>query len=121
MHKIAENKKEKQSSAVKDKIKFLTGKYEDLISELPGGFDAAIFLGNALPHVIYTDDQILKRVSKLLKPKNSIMVFQIINMEKVFKVNGGFREFVMYDYESKIPIPKDTLFLDFTIEGETKF
>ncbi|HKC14598.1 MAG TPA: CBS domain-containing protein [Patescibacteria group bacterium] len=120
MHKIAENKKEKQSSAVKDKIKFLTGKYEDLISELPGGFDAAIFLGNALPHVIYTDDQILKRVSKLLKPKNSIMVFQIINMEKVFKVNGGFREFVMYDYESKDPYSERHIIFGFYDRGRNK-
>src|SRR5258708_20706784 len=48
------------------------------------------------------------------------MVFQIINMEKVFKVNGGFREFVMYDYESKDPYSERHIIFGFYDRGRNK-
>lgn len=111
MHKISEAKKERLPKNIRDRIQFFTGNYDETLTNLAYGFDAAIFMGNALPHVLYTDKDILKNVTKLLKPKNSIMVFQVINFEKILKVNSGFRDYKLL--KSDNPSAEEQIYFGF--------
>lgn len=93
MHRLSEEKKANISKAFKQKLHFVHGDYKNLMEELPHDFDVAILLGNALPHVTYRDRDILKEVQNVLKPKNSFLVLQIINFDKIFQVSRGIRNF----------------------------
>lgn len=100
MLKIAEQKKSKLGKNVGHKLSFLKGEYKNLLKNLPGEFDAIIFMGNSFPHVIEADKNILSETEALLGKKNSIMVFQILNLEKIFKVKEGLREFSLREADS---------------------
>ena len=93
MFKIAKAKVDRLPKKIRDKIELRVGNYEELTKTMPRQYDAAIFMGNGLPHVLYTDKDILKNISKTLKPKGSMMIFQILNFEKILKVNNGFRDY----------------------------
>lgn len=93
MYKIAKEKIDKLPKDIRDEIELMTGKYEEIIPNFGQGFDSAIFMGNAIPHVLYTDNRILRDVAKILKPEGAVMVFQMINFEKILKVNSGFRDY----------------------------
>lgn len=105
MQRISEQKRKGLSKDVASRTNFFSGVYKDMFSKLSVDFDAAIFLGNVLPHVIITDKNILKMVSNILNPKKSVMVFQILNFDKVLNVKDGLQRFVMKDsamgYEKK--------------------
>lgn len=92
MHEFSEKKKVGLPLSVRRKVHFFYGAYKNLMEELHD-FDAAILLGNALPHVVYRDRDILKEVQNVLKPKNSLLVLQIINFDKISQVNRGLRHF----------------------------
>lgn len=110
MHAIAEKKREKVQKGVFKRVKFITGKYGKIMTQLDQDYDAAIFMGNALGHVLYTDKDILKNVSKVLN-KKSVIVMQIINADKILKTNKGFREFKLV--ESSDPYTEKQIFLGF--------
>lgn len=105
MTKIAEKKRSKLSKSVKDRVHFSSGGYNEKIFKLPLDIDAALFLGNTLPHVLYTEPRILKEVNRTLNPKKAAMIFQIINFNKLLKKSNGMEEFVVGDsdmaYEEK--------------------
>lgn len=94
MIKISEKKKTNLSQTVQERIEFLKG-YKESFNKLPKDFDAAIFMGDALSHVIITDKNILKEVVNVFKPEKGLLVFQISNFKKVLETNRGMREFVM--------------------------
>ncbi len=96
MHKYAEKKRAKLSERLKKKVKFIKGSYTDVTHELDNNFDCAIFMGDALAHVMETDGNIIEDVAGILKEK-SMMIFQIINTEKIFRKNNGFKDFVVRD------------------------
>lgn len=87
-HLIEEVAKKKTSDLaikVKENIRFLDGEYPDVIKKLSKPIDAAIFMGNALSHVWYTDREILKEVVGVLKSDHAVIVLQILNTEKIFR------------------------------------
>ena len=92
----------KVSQAERQRVKFLTGEYEDLISNLGQGEkpDVVMFLGNTISHNPYNFEAVIKETAKVL-PENGVMIFQIENFEKVFKKQNGLLEFnrVKTDYE----------------------
>lgn len=92
MYEFSEKKKIVLPLFVKKKVHFFYGAYKNLMEELHD-FDAAILLGNALPHVTYGNRDILKEAQNVLKPKNSLLVLQIINFDKILRVNMGLRHF----------------------------
>lgn len=97
MDKIAQIKKSKLPKEIQNRLKLFQGKYDEILKKIETPIDAAIFMGNALPHVQLTDNNILKKVVSVLRKKNSVMVFQIINFEKVFKVKDRLRDFTIRD------------------------
>lgn len=93
MHQIAEKKTRNLSKTVRKNVNLLKGEYDDLISNLKGDFDSAIFMGNALVHVMRFNKNILKSTVNILSPK-ATLVSQLVNYDKVFRA-GGLREFAI--------------------------
>lgn len=112
MDKIAQSKKSRLSKGMQTRLNFFKGDYEDVLKRLDASIDAAIFMGNALLHVQYTDRNILKHVTNVLRKKDSLIVFQIINFEKAFKVKNGLRDFTIRDV-GQSPYYKSHAFLGF--------
>lgn len=94
MHSLAQKKQNKLPSLYKDRIIFLGGSYKKNLENLPR-LDAAIFMGNALRPVMNTDKKILENVVNALNKENPILVFQLLNFEKIFKIKNGFRDFTI--------------------------
>jgi len=94
MHGLAQKKQNKLPLLHRDRILFLTASYQNNLKDLPH-LDAAIFMGNALSPVMNTDEKILENTLGALDKENPILVFQLLNFEKIFKVNNGFRDFVI--------------------------
>lgn len=95
MHKKAMKKIENVSETVQKRITLLQGNYSELTKGLPRDFGAALFMGNALPHVMNTDKNILREIVRNVDSKKGILVFQIINFYKVLHEKNGFRGFVL--------------------------
>jgi CBS domain-containing protein/SAM-dependent methyltransferase len=93
MHQVASEKCRNIPNKIGDKINFLVGKYTDVTFELPKNLDAAIFLGNAFPHVTYTDPRILEEVNLKLNPEKAVVIFQIANFEKKLRDSSGLKDF----------------------------
>ena len=68
---------------------FLKGSYKKNLENLPLRLDAAIFMGNALRPVMSTDKEILEDVVGALNKENPVLVFQLLNFEKIFKFFFG--------------------------------
>ncbi|RJQ38392.1 CBS domain-containing protein [Candidatus Microgenomates bacterium] len=96
MHEIANKKLIERSQGLKSKVILLHGGYQELAKKLMNDFDGVLFMGNTLPHIIEADKDILKNLSKTLK-KKSLMVFQIINFDKIINLQKGLREFAIKD------------------------
>lgn len=93
IYQRAEEKVKKLSLPIRKRIKLLHGDYSQIIKRLPKIIDAAIFMGNALSHVNYTDNNILKEIVGILNSKNPVLVFQILNFKKLFQSkNIGLRD-----------------------------
>ncbi len=100
MHQNAQAKREKLPQSVKNNIEFLVGEYKDILNKHLYKFDAALFMGNALCHVMDTEIDILKYTSKALNSKKSILIFQIINFEKIIKERSGLVDFTVLEGKS---------------------
>lgn len=96
MHGLAQKKQNKLPSLHRDRIIFMKGSYKKNLENLTH-LDAAIFMGNALRPVLNTDEKILENVVSALNKRNPILVFQLLNFEKIFKINNGFRDFIITD------------------------
>lgn len=94
---------DKVSDIVRQRVKFLVGDYEELVSDIDEEEkpDAVMFMGNTISHNPYNFEAIIKKTAKVL-PENGIMIFQIENFEKVFKKQNGLLEFIRVktDYEA---------------------
>lgn len=116
MNKISQHKLEKLEKDVSKRISLLRGFYGDTIPKLPKNIDAAIFMGDALPFVNYTDSNILDEIAQVLKKGKGLLVFQILNMDKILQVKGGLREFAVR--KSNIEYEEDCLYCTFYTYGK---
>lgn len=96
MHSLAQKKQSKLPVLYRDKVTFMEGSYKKNLENL-SRLNAAIFMGNALRPVMNTDEKILENVVKALNRENPILVFQLLNLEKIFTINNGFRDFTIAD------------------------
>lgn len=112
MHAHAQKKKDRLPSLYRDRITFLKGSYKKNLKSL-SGVGAAVFMGNALRHVMNEDGEILEDVVGVLNKENPILVFQLLNFEKIFKVNNGFRDFILFNPPYGVG-PKDALLSFYT-------
>jgi len=93
--KDAQAKLQKESKAVQGRVNFMAGRYEDVVEKMPNGFDAALFLGNALSHVMQTDRDILADINSALNPDKSTMILQTVNYERITEDSLPTEEFVV--------------------------
>lgn len=96
MGKSAESKIQKLPESLKKRVKQFTGLYKDSLPQLRNRPDAAIFMGNVLPHILLTDKDILKNVVRIIRAKQPVLVFQIANFDKIFKIGDGYRDFAIH-------------------------
>lgn len=118
MNEFSEKKRAVLSATLKKKVRFFQGDYKEILKDLPRDFDSAIFLGNALPHLIYKDKNILGNVASILKPKNGLMVLQIVNFDKLLKVSQGLLYFIVR--QSHLIHKQQHAFLAFYTKGKGK-
>jgi len=95
MDNIAQAKRSRLPKVNQAKLHFFKFSYNDTLKKLNGPFDAAIFLGNTLPHLFYTNKDFLKSVGDALRRENALMVFQNINFKKTLDVRHGLRDFTV--------------------------
>ena len=95
MDNIAQAKKHRLSKETQADLHLLKGDYSETLKKLKETFDGAIFLGNTLSHIFYTDKNFLKNAADALREKGALIVFQIINFQKTFDVRQGLRDFTI--------------------------
>lgn len=88
MHKTAQEKVRELPDALEKRLNFVHGDYVKVLSKEKGEFGAAIFMGNAFAHLVPDYKMALTVISSILLPKGSVLVFQIANFEKIFKVKN---------------------------------
>lgn len=111
MCKTANEKLKTASGEVNKKVKFINGDYVNVLSKQQDKFGAAIFMGNAFSHLTLNYKKVLKTISNILLTKNSVVVLQIVNFEKILKVKDR-----LYDINfksSKHGFPDEHAFLRF--------
>ena len=86
------NRKESISSEAKERVTFYYGDLEEKIAGLNEKFDAAIFMGNTIPHNPYRYHDVIRKTSEHLSEKG-IMVLQITNFEKVIRAKNRLLSF----------------------------
>lgn len=118
MYKSAMEKWRQLPNDVSERITFLKGDYVELLTQQSKQFDGVIFMGNAFGHLANRYADVLKTASRFLRPKNSLVVMQVINFEKVFIVNKGFLDFNMA--KSKISQTQEYAFLEFYDQAREK-
>jgi CBS domain-containing protein len=111
MYKLANSKLQKTSSIINKRIELVNGNYVNILEKTQKKFGAAIFMGNAFAHLVPNYKKILNAVSSVLLPKDSVIVLQIINFNKIFKVNNRVVD-VNFGY-SKHGFPEEHAFLIF--------
>lgn len=95
MDKLAVSKKNKLPENVQKNLRFFKGNYKEILKGLGTIIDAAIFMGNTLPHVLYTYKNILKDLASILRKDKAFMVFQIVNFQKALQSQQGLRDFTL--------------------------
>ena len=92
MNALCNQKVKALSKEIKSRVKFYCGNYEKELSSIREKFDAAIFMGNTIPHNSHNYQNVIKIAAQSLT-ENGIMVFQITNFEKVLKTKKRFLSF----------------------------
>lgn len=95
MHRRAERKKKELKNDIKKRLNFFYGTYQDIVHKLPKDIDCALFMGNALEHVLETDKKIIEDVISVMREEKGILIFQILNLKKVLTESNGFRNFTL--------------------------
>ena len=111
MHKAANDKLKELPQAISNRLNFVNGNYIDVLGKYQKSLGAAIFMGNAFTHLVSDYKKILKAINSALLPKGSVIVFQIINFNKIFKVNNRIVD-INFGY-SKHGFPEEHAFLRF--------
>ncbi len=110
MSNAAQDKADKLPKEISKRLHFVGGDYIQALKSQQGSYDAAIFMGNALPHLDDNYEQVVKSVSKILQ-KNALMIFQVVNFEKVFQVKKRFLDFNFAN--SRLGLEYEHIFLEY--------
>lgn len=111
MNEIALKKMARLPESLRKRLEFIPGWYPDILKKMDRKFGAAIFMGNAFPHLEKNYKKVLTSVSNVLLPKDSVIVMQIVNLEKILKVK---KRFVDLNFgESKHGFPREHAFVRF--------
>lgn len=111
MIQMSEKKKERLPFTAKKNIKFMLTDFSDLPTEINESFDAAVCLGNALPYIPASPENLFKGVFSSLRQKNGVMIIQTLNFEKLLKTKDRLISFMIQ--KSELAYEKEHLFLEF--------
>lgn len=93
MIKLSNEKVEKQPPHLKEQVKFMLTDFTDLDKRFKEQFDAAICMGNSLPYLPVSLEVLFKGLSSALRNKNSFIILQFLNFEKILRTKGRLLSF----------------------------
>ncbi len=111
MIQMSEKKREELPASLKKNVKFMLTDFANLPSEINESFDVAVCLGNALPYIPTSPENLFKGVFSSLRQKNGILILQILNFEKLLKTKDRLISFMIQ--KSNLASEKEHLFLEF--------
>ncbi len=111
MFRRTKDKKETYPEAIRKRIEIKTGWYPDVLSREQRIFDAAIFMGNAFPHLTQNSKKVLLSVSRVLRSKDAVAVIQTTNLQKIIEGKKRFRDLTFST--TKHGFPSEHAFLRF--------
>jgi CBS domain-containing protein/SAM-dependent methyltransferase len=106
---IAEEKKDKLGEDIRNRITFMLTDYQDFAERIAGKLDGAICMGNSLPHILVPLDELLQRVSQVLRDKDGVLIAQLLNFEKILQRNNRL---ISFSIEKSVE-EKEHLFIEF--------
>jgi CBS domain-containing protein/ubiquinone/menaquinone biosynthesis C-methylase UbiE len=110
MYKSSEEKRKKLSKELRERLRFLGGNYNRVLPTVKSNFGAAIFMGNAFSHLVPHYQKVLDSVNSVLSEK-AVVVLQVINFEKIYKVKNRIVDTTFG--KAKSGITNEHLFLRF--------
>ncbi|OGH21451.1 MAG: hypothetical protein A2958_01690 [Candidatus Levybacteria bacterium RIFCSPLOWO2_01_FULL_38_13] len=111
MAREAKKKADKLPQDVKKRLNFIFGDYSKILSQEEKKYRAAIFMGNAFLHLVPQYKKVLDAISNSLLSHGSVIVLQITNLERIFKVKN--RVFDVTFGRSKHGVPSEHAFFRF--------
>lgn len=111
MIELCDMKRDKMSHDLQKKVEFKLSDFTNLPSDTTKKFDAAISMGNSLPYIPNSLNQLVKGTSALLREKNAVIVFQILNFEKILHTKNRLLSFIIQ--KSNHELEKEHLFVEF--------
>lgn len=111
MIKISNEKKDKLPVFLKKNVTFMLTDFTDIARKIKEKFDAAIFMGNALPYIPVPISKIFKDLSLVLREKNPILIIQLLNFDKFLITRDRLLSFKIH--KSNLAYEKEHLFLEF--------
>lgn len=84
MIKIANDKREKLTEDVKEKINFQFSDYDKLSKNIEGQYDAVLCMGGAFSYIYTPLEKLIAEIKSILK-KDAIFIAQILNFEKILQ------------------------------------
>lgn len=111
MIKISNQKRNKLPQSLRSRVQFVLTEFEDIKNKIGEEFDAAIFMGNALPYIIPSTDNLIKEVKSVLRKKQPLLIFQLLNFYKVLKTKSRLLSFKIA--KSHLPGTDEHVFLEF--------
>jgi len=88
MYETALGKTRKLPHDINQRLNLVHGDYIKVLARENKEFGAAIFMGNAFAHLVPDYKNVLTSIARKLSAKNSIIVLQITNFEKIFKIKN---------------------------------
>ena len=111
MIKIANEKKEKLSTAIQKKVQFMLTDFNDLSERIKEKYDAAICMGNSLPYIPASSEKLFKEIYSSLREKNGIFIIQFLNIDRILMAENRLLSFKIQ--KSNLASEKEHLFVEF--------
>lgn len=110
MIQMSNTKRAKLPESLKRNVSFVLTDYTDFSQKIGPKLDAAICMGNSLPYIPASLNTLLGQMSKTLRDKNSVIILQILNFEKVLKSKNRLISFIIQKGAKE---EKEHLFMEF--------
>lgn len=81
----ANAKLEKLPEDVKKRVNFYLSDFKDIQKIVKSDVDAVICMGNSFPYLPNDLEQIISDAKKVLRKKDGVLIFQVLNMKKVLE------------------------------------
>lgn len=95
MYLTAVQKRLELTAEVQGRLVFQQGQsYSELLKSQTQLFDAALYLGNALPHIPFDYKDVLKATARVLKEK-AVLIIQLTNFDKILGPGRRLRNFTI--------------------------